>query len=69
MLAVALAFSSGGLVAWWDTPGEWPLVVATGVSLVLLWLDVRDDPERPREVRPDAVPEEWWRGGTGASAS
>lgn len=42
ILGVALAFSAAGLVAWWNKPGEWLLVVATGVSLVLLWLDVRD---------------------------
>jgi hypothetical protein len=56
ILAVALAFSAGGLLAWWNTPGEWLLVVAVGVSLVLLWLDVRDAPEFRRageEARPD----------------
>ena len=45
ILAVALAFSAGGLVAWWDRPGEWMLLVATGLSLIMLWLDVRDAPE------------------------
>ncbi len=45
ILSVALAFSAGGLLAWWNKPGEWLLVVATGLSLVLLWLDFRDDPE------------------------
>ncbi len=33
------------MLAWWNKPGEWLLVIATGVSLVLLWLDVRDTPE------------------------
>jgi hypothetical protein len=46
ILAVALAFSAGGVLAWWNQPGEWMLVIATGVSLILLWLDVRDSPER-----------------------
>jgi hypothetical protein len=43
VLAVALAFSVGGLLAWWNKPGEWLLAIATGVSLLLLWLDLRDD--------------------------
>ena len=46
ILVVALAFSAGGLLAWWNKPGEWLLVIATGISLVLLWLDVRDVPEK-----------------------
>ena len=45
ILALALAFSAGGVLAWWNKPGEWLLVASTGVSLVLLWLDVRDAPE------------------------
>ena len=49
ILGVALAFSAGGLVAWWNSPAEWLLVVALGISLGLLWLDVRDAPEGPRE--------------------
>jgi hypothetical protein len=44
ILAMALAFSVGGVVAWWNTPGEWPLLIAACVSLVLLWLDIRDAP-------------------------
>ncbi len=36
ILALALAFSVGGMFAWWNKPGEWLLVIATGVSLVLL---------------------------------
>ena len=44
-LGVALAFSVGGMIAWWNKPGEWLLVIATGLSLVFLWLDVRDTPE------------------------
>jgi hypothetical protein len=61
ILAVALAFSAGGLIAWWDKPGEWLLLIATCVSLVLLWLDVRDDPEEPDEgADPRAAPDEGW---------
>ena len=46
ILGVALAFSVGGLLAWWNTPGEWLLVVATGISLTLLWLDICGTPQR-----------------------
>jgi hypothetical protein len=42
ILGVALAFSAGGTLAWWNKPGEWLLVIATGVSLVLFCLDVRN---------------------------
>jgi hypothetical protein len=44
ILTVALAFSVGGLLAWWNKSGEWLLVITTGVSVVLLLLDVRDAP-------------------------
>lgn len=47
ILGVALAFSTGGMLAWWNKPGEWMLVVATGLSMILLWLDFRDDPQSP----------------------
>jgi hypothetical protein len=61
ILAVALAFSAGGLLAWWNKPGEWLLVVTTGISLVFLWLDVRDAPEGSgKDAGPDAAPQEWW---------
>jgi hypothetical protein len=43
ILAVALAFSAGGLLAWRDKPGAWLLMIASCVSIVLLWLDTRDD--------------------------
>jgi hypothetical protein len=46
VLVVALAFSVGGLLAWWNKVGEWLLVIATGISLVLLWLDLRDAHEK-----------------------
>jgi hypothetical protein len=59
ILAVALAFSAGGLLAWWSKPTEWLLVVATCVSVVLLWLELRNGPE-PRSNRtgqgPDTSP-------------
>ncbi|WP_435009312.1 hypothetical protein P12x_000564 [Tundrisphaera lichenicola] len=44
ILATSLAFSAAGIVAWWNRPGEWILVIATCVSLVLLGLDIRDSP-------------------------
>lgn len=43
-------------------PGEWLLVIATGVSLVLLWLDVRDAPEGSGKGLgrlEDAAGDEW----------
>src|SRR5262249_36501374 len=43
ILAVALAFSAGGLLAWRDKPGVWLLMIASCVSIVLLWLDTRGD--------------------------
>ena len=55
ILAVALAFSAGGMLAWWNKPGEWLLVIATGISLVLLWLELRRAPETSRN---DADPVE-----------
>jgi hypothetical protein len=48
VVGLALAFSAGGLLAWWTKPGAWLLAIATGVSLALLWLDVRGDPENSR---------------------
>jgi hypothetical protein len=46
VLGVALAFSAGGLFAWWNKPAEWLLVIATGIGLVLIWRNVRDSPWR-----------------------
>jgi hypothetical protein len=57
VLTVALAFSVGGLIAWWNKPGEWLLVIASCVSIVFLWLDaghVQKDP-RWRATVHDAV--------------
>ncbi len=40
----ALVFSAGGLLTWWNKPGEWLLVIETGIGLVLLWRNVRGTP-------------------------
>ena len=69
ILAVALAFSAGGLLAWWDKPGGWLLAIASCVSVVLLWLDARDDPEKStKNLGPNASPDERWFSGADASA-
>jgi hypothetical protein len=64
ILVVALVFSAGGMFAWWNKPGQWLLVAATGVSLVLLWQDVRKAPEKSGNDDADpiavAAPEESW---------
>ena len=65
IVAVALAFAVGGVVAYRDTPGEWLQVVAAGVGIVLLWLDVRDAPERGRGRRGEDGVDEWWAFGSG----
>jgi hypothetical protein len=41
VLAIASAFALGGVVAWWGRPGEPTLLVAAGISVVLLWRDIR----------------------------
>ena len=46
ILAIAVLFALGGMIAWWGRPGEPVLLVAAGVSLVLLWRDIVDDPGR-----------------------
>jgi hypothetical protein len=67
ILTVALAFSAGGLIAWWDKPGEWLLVIAAGISIVLLWLDARDLQQGLRaDATADNGQEEWWLTGGGA---
>lgn len=63
ILAVALAFSAGGLVAYRNEPGEWLLVVTTAVSLVLLWLDARDAPETSGAGTAPGAVDAWWLGG------
>jgi hypothetical protein len=67
ILTVALAFSAGGLVAWWNKPGEWLLLIASCVGIVLLWVDVRDSQEVPRgHAAGDDAQEEWWLSGHGS---
>lgn len=63
ILMVALGFSVGGVAAWWNKPGEWLLVVASGVGIILLWLDLRDVPnrtERRAAQADDDDKNEWW---------
>ncbi len=60
-LAMSLIFSAGGVLAWWNKPGEWLLVIASAVSIILLWLDIRDAPERAGELAASSgSQEEWW---------
>ena len=59
ILAVALTFSGAGVLAWWNRPGEWLVVIAAGISLVLLWLDVRDAPAEAGRIK-DTTPDAWW---------
>jgi hypothetical protein len=42
VLGSAAAFSGGGVLAFWNKPGEWLLVIAASVSIVLFWLDALD---------------------------
>jgi hypothetical protein len=61
ILAVALAFSAGGLLAWRDEPGGWLLLIASCVSIVLLWFDARDVQKgRCKHATGDSGPNEWW---------
>jgi hypothetical protein len=63
VLGLALAFSAGGLLAWWNKQGEWMLVIATGIGLVLIWHNVRYAPEKSgREASPvaDSLQHERW---------
>lgn len=63
ILVVALGFSVGGLAAWWNKPGEWLLVVASGIGIVLLWLDLRDAPNRTERSASRIAADdkdEWW---------
>jgi hypothetical protein len=56
VLALALAFSAGGLLAYWNKPGEWLFLIATCVSIALLWLDVRDTQRGRTGMRLEAAP-------------
>jgi hypothetical protein len=49
VLGLALVFSAGGVLAWWNKPGEWLLVIAFCVSTGLLWLDARGTRYGPRD--------------------
>jgi hypothetical protein len=69
IVTVALAFAVGGVVAYWDTPGEWLQLVAAGVGIVLLWLDVRDAPDQGKEHRGEDGFDEWWASGSGGGMS
>jgi hypothetical protein len=55
VLGLALAFSSGGMLAWWNKSSEWLLVTATCVSLVLIWREARTRLPR-EEVAPARDP-------------
>jgi hypothetical protein len=44
VLGLAVAFSVGGLFAWWNKPGSSLLMITTGIGLVLIWRDFRDTP-------------------------
>jgi hypothetical protein len=69
ILLIALVFSAVGLLAWWNKPGAWLLVIATALSVVWLWLDARDDPEKStKNLGPNASPDERWFSGADASA-
>ena len=62
-LLVALAFSTGGMLAWWNKPGNALLVFATGISLVLFCGEVRHAPKTTgNEADPveEAAPDELW---------
>jgi hypothetical protein len=41
VLGLALAFSAGGVMAWWNKPGVWLVLIASAVSLVALMLSAR----------------------------
>jgi hypothetical protein len=63
VLGLALAFSAGGVFAWWNKPGEWLLAIATGIGLVLFWRSLRNAPEESgKDAGPvaDAAPDERW---------
>jgi hypothetical protein len=63
VLGLALAFSVGGILAWWNKPGEWLFVIASGIGLVLIGRNVRDTLQKPStgaESFMDAAQGEWW---------
>ncbi len=67
ILVVALVFSLGGMIAWWNRPGEWLLVLGAGLSLIFLWLDLRDAPGKDAHDASRAFASgeggvAWWMG-------
>ena len=63
ILAVALAFSAGGTLVWWNKPGEWLIMIATGVSVVLFCLDVCNSPVKSgndADPSADVAADESW---------
>src|SRR4051794_20673216 len=63
VLTVSLTFSMAGTLAWWNKPGAWLVAIATGISLALLWHDMRDDPRKSTggdgQVFNDSAGERW----------
>ena len=53
VLALALVFSAGGLVAWWNNSARWLLFIAFFVSVGLLLLDARGALARDEPTRPE----------------
>jgi hypothetical protein len=50
ILAIAALFALGGMIAWWDRPGEPFLLVALGISLIRLWRDLVNGPRKAGEA-------------------
>ncbi len=66
ILAVAQTFSVAGTDRLVEQAGQkWLAVIATGISLAMLWRDIRDDPNRPRKNDKgsliDHATDDWWR--------
>src|SRR5262249_39784164 len=61
VLGLALAFSAGGLIAWWNQPGNWLLAIASSMSVAFLLLDASHSRAGPRGHGALAnAPENWW---------
>jgi hypothetical protein len=54
-LATSVVFALGGVVNWWNRPGEGLLLAATCAGLVLLWRNIRAGP-----ARGGGAPDRWW---------
>jgi hypothetical protein len=48
IMGIALTFSAAGLLAYWNKPGGWLVVLTTAAAVVLFWLECRDKPEAAR---------------------